>query len=267
MGSTDITVDQGGSGGSDALQVDGWPMRRVAAEARRVLLDMAAPRLGVPVAELTCATASSRRGRPAARDLRRADRRPAVQRHARRRQHRRHHRPGAGQAGRGAATRRPVAAALRHSRQGGRLAEVGRGREAAGHGARPQRQAADGRRDAGRVDEASVRGCRGSCGSCQQGQLRGGGLSSARSRQFARRVSSSASGGRRRPRRCRLRKSSSTSCGRPRRRRAARRPWSAIPRPRCAVRRRSSRPATRSRSRATPRSARRTPWPIPSAAS
>ena len=35
MGSTDITVDQGGSGGSDAIQTDGWPMRRVAAEARR----------------------------------------------------------------------------------------------------------------------------------------------------------------------------------------------------------------------------------------
>jgi CO/xanthine dehydrogenase Mo-binding subunit len=53
MGSTDITVDQGGSGGSDAIQVDGWPMRRVAAEARRVLLEMASERLGVPVAALT----------------------------------------------------------------------------------------------------------------------------------------------------------------------------------------------------------------------
>ena len=31
MGRTDITVDQGGSGGSDAIQVDGWPVRRVAA--------------------------------------------------------------------------------------------------------------------------------------------------------------------------------------------------------------------------------------------
>ena len=47
MGRTDITVDQGGSGGSDALQTDGWPMRRVAAEARRVLLEMAATRFGV----------------------------------------------------------------------------------------------------------------------------------------------------------------------------------------------------------------------------
>ncbi len=46
MGSTDVTVDQGGSGGSDALQTDGWPMRRVAAEARRVLLEMASERLG-----------------------------------------------------------------------------------------------------------------------------------------------------------------------------------------------------------------------------
>lgn len=52
MGSTDRTVDQGGSGGSDALQTDGYPMRRVAAEARRVLLDMAAQHFGVPVSAL-----------------------------------------------------------------------------------------------------------------------------------------------------------------------------------------------------------------------
>jgi nicotinate dehydrogenase subunit B len=52
MGSTDVTVDQGGSGGSDAIQVDGWPMRRVAAEARRVLLGMAAMRFGAPVEQL-----------------------------------------------------------------------------------------------------------------------------------------------------------------------------------------------------------------------
>jgi CO/xanthine dehydrogenase Mo-binding subunit len=52
MGSTDITVDQGGSGGSDAIQTDGWPMRRVAAEARRVLLEMASSRFAVPVDQL-----------------------------------------------------------------------------------------------------------------------------------------------------------------------------------------------------------------------
>ena len=53
MGSTDTTVDQGGSGGSDAIQTDGWPMRRVAAEARRVLLELASARLAVPVDQLT----------------------------------------------------------------------------------------------------------------------------------------------------------------------------------------------------------------------
>jgi len=52
MGTTNLTVDQGGSGGSDALQTDGYPMRRVAAEARRVLLDMASTQLGIPVAQL-----------------------------------------------------------------------------------------------------------------------------------------------------------------------------------------------------------------------
>jgi len=53
MGSTDVTVNQGGSGGSDALQSDGYPMRRVAAEARRVLLELASTHFGVPVAALT----------------------------------------------------------------------------------------------------------------------------------------------------------------------------------------------------------------------
>lgn len=55
MGSTDVTVDQGGSGGSDALQTDGWPMRYVAAEARRVLLEMGAAHFGVPVEQLAVA--------------------------------------------------------------------------------------------------------------------------------------------------------------------------------------------------------------------
>ena len=53
MGSTDITPDQGGSGGSDAIERDGFPMRRVAAEARRVLLELGSEHLQVPVEELT----------------------------------------------------------------------------------------------------------------------------------------------------------------------------------------------------------------------
>ena len=57
MGSTDITVDQVGSGGSTAMERDSWPMRRVAAEARRVLLDMASVRLGVPAAQLAVSNA------------------------------------------------------------------------------------------------------------------------------------------------------------------------------------------------------------------
>jgi CO/xanthine dehydrogenase Mo-binding subunit len=52
MGSTDTTPDQGGSGGSDAIERDGFPMRRVAAEARRVLLELASDRLDTPVSEL-----------------------------------------------------------------------------------------------------------------------------------------------------------------------------------------------------------------------
>ncbi len=52
MGRTDVTVDQGGSGGSDAIERDALPARRVAAEARRALLEMASERFGVPTPEL-----------------------------------------------------------------------------------------------------------------------------------------------------------------------------------------------------------------------
>ena len=57
MGSTDITVDQVGSGGSTAIERDSWPMRRVAAEARRVLLEMGSAHLGVPVDQLAVSAA------------------------------------------------------------------------------------------------------------------------------------------------------------------------------------------------------------------
>jgi CO/xanthine dehydrogenase Mo-binding subunit len=58
MGRTDITPDQGGSGGSDAIERDGWTMRRVAAEARRVLLELGSQHLGAPIAMLTVANAT-----------------------------------------------------------------------------------------------------------------------------------------------------------------------------------------------------------------
>ncbi|HTU43838.1 MAG TPA: molybdopterin cofactor-binding domain-containing protein [Bryobacteraceae bacterium] len=57
MGSTDITVDQVGSGGSTAIERDSWPMRRVAAEARRVLLEMGSEHLGAPVDQLAVSDA------------------------------------------------------------------------------------------------------------------------------------------------------------------------------------------------------------------
>jgi CO/xanthine dehydrogenase Mo-binding subunit len=57
MGSTDNTVDQGGSGGSTAMERESPVMRRVAAEARRALLEMGSARLGVPVAQLTVSDA------------------------------------------------------------------------------------------------------------------------------------------------------------------------------------------------------------------
>jgi len=57
MGSTDITVNQGGSGGSSAIERDSWPMRRAAAEARRVLLEMASGRLGAPADQLAVSNA------------------------------------------------------------------------------------------------------------------------------------------------------------------------------------------------------------------
>jgi len=58
MGSTDTTPDQGGSGGSDAIERDGWPMRRVAAEARRVLFKLASEHLQIPVEELAVRNAT-----------------------------------------------------------------------------------------------------------------------------------------------------------------------------------------------------------------
>ena len=145
MGSTDITVDQGGSGGSDALQSDGCPMRRVAAEARRVLARHGGRALR---------RAGRRAQRPrrrrlgdgrahAAGHLRPAHRRPPVQRHA---HGQRRRRPTTGTA------RVKNVQDLKLTGQSlprydippkvdGSL-QVGGGRQAARHGARAQREAA-----------------------------------------------------------------------------------------------------------------------------
>ncbi len=53
MGDTDLTVNQGGASGSTGIQEGGKQMRMAAAEARRLLVEMAAARLGVRAAEIT----------------------------------------------------------------------------------------------------------------------------------------------------------------------------------------------------------------------
>src|SRR6516225_1622928 len=53
MGDTATSVNQGGASGSTGIQMGGKQMRMAAAEARRVLVDMAAEKLGIPADALT----------------------------------------------------------------------------------------------------------------------------------------------------------------------------------------------------------------------
>src|SRR6266545_2847335 len=55
QGHTDVTVNQGGASGSTGLAKGGMALRNAAAEARRVLIEMASERLNVPVERLTVA--------------------------------------------------------------------------------------------------------------------------------------------------------------------------------------------------------------------
>ena len=53
QGHTDVTINMGGASGSTGIWKGGHTMRLVAAEARRILVEMAAERLGVPAERLT----------------------------------------------------------------------------------------------------------------------------------------------------------------------------------------------------------------------
>src|SRR5262249_43752682 len=53
MGDTATSVNQGGASGSTGIQLGGRQMRAAAAEARRVLVEMASAKLGVPADQLT----------------------------------------------------------------------------------------------------------------------------------------------------------------------------------------------------------------------
>jgi len=55
MGDTQWTVNQGGASGSTGVQKGGIALRNAAAEARRVLLELASARLGVPADRLEIA--------------------------------------------------------------------------------------------------------------------------------------------------------------------------------------------------------------------
>ena len=85
MGDTATSVNQGGASGSTGIQLGGKQMRMAAAEARRVLVEMAAAKLGVPAEQLTVTDGvvqrQERRGEEGV--LCRADRRPLLQRPAR----------------------------------------------------------------------------------------------------------------------------------------------------------------------------------------
>src|SRR5580704_3546458 len=52
MGDTGTSVNQGGASGSTGIQLGGKQMRVASAEARRVLVEMAAAQLGVPASDL-----------------------------------------------------------------------------------------------------------------------------------------------------------------------------------------------------------------------
>src|SRR5438477_5371405 len=53
MGDTATSVNQGGASGSTGIQLGGKQMRAAAAEARRILVETAAQKLGLPADELT----------------------------------------------------------------------------------------------------------------------------------------------------------------------------------------------------------------------
>jgi CO/xanthine dehydrogenase Mo-binding subunit len=55
MGDTAVTVNQGGASGSTGVERGGIPLRNAAAEARRLLLEMAAERLNMPAERLAVA--------------------------------------------------------------------------------------------------------------------------------------------------------------------------------------------------------------------
>ncbi len=152
MADTRTSVNQGGASGSTGIQRGGVQMRAAAAEARRVLVEMAAEKLGVPAGELTVTDgvvhAKGDAGRKAS--LRRADRRALLQRPAGVEQADRQQplrpRPGQAEGSQGAQDRRPADQARRRRAQGVLPGAVRHRRQDCRHGACPHDPSAGGGR-------------------------------------------------------------------------------------------------------------------------
>ena len=155
MGDTATSVNQGGASGSTGIQLGGKQMRMAAAEARRVLVEMAAAKLGLP------ADAAHRHRRRRARQercgeegvLRRADRRALLQRPARLEQADRQPalcaRQGQAEGPEGLQDRRQADPPRGHRAEGLCAGRLLHRRQGAGHGAWPHDPPGGRRRGAG----------------------------------------------------------------------------------------------------------------------
>ena len=165
MGDTDSSVNQGGASGSTGVWLGGKQMRVAAAEARRLLVEMAAGKLGVPVEQISVTDGVAKvTGEPARSvSLCGADRRQIFQRPARLEQTDRQpplrSRQGETEGSEGPQDRRPIAAARRCRAEGFLHRGFLHRHQAAGHAARPhdppgcrRRRAREGRR---RLDQGN----------------------------------------------------------------------------------------------------------------
>ncbi len=124
LGDTATSVNQGGASGSTGIQLGGKQMRMAAAEARRVLVEMAAAKLGVPADQLTVIDGVVHAKGDAAKkaSYARADRRALLQRPARLEQADRQRalraRQGAAEEAERAQDRRPADQARGHRAEG-----------------------------------------------------------------------------------------------------------------------------------------------------
>ena len=155
MGDTATSVNQGGASGSTGIQEGGRQMRMAAAEARRVLVDMAADKLGLAADQLTVTDGVVHAASDAAKKVSYADliggRYFNVQLdwNKKIRQSALRARQGQAEGSERSQDRRPADQARGHRAKSLRAGELRHRRESARHGARPHDPAADRRRGAG----------------------------------------------------------------------------------------------------------------------